>query len=189
MGGHLAPECWGRCIHCARFGHKSQVCRSRPPQHQGARPQPQEPVKKTEGKKSKNCKKKNKEKAKRIAELNELINSPDISESDSESDSNINEAVTRVQIQSPRAGPSSERNGRSNRYAAETTDDEVIQTLNRTKIASVNKVKKTKSKGMSHSDGLISNRLDFRSAKTERLLLDSGAQVNIVGEQLARDAN
>jgi len=50
--------------------------------------------------------------------------------------------VNRVQIQSPRAGLPSERNRRSNRYAAETTDDEVIQTLNRTKIASVNKVKK-----------------------------------------------
>merc|ERR1712105_128369 len=106
LKGHLAPECWGRCIHCARFGHKSQVCRSRPPQPQGARPQPQEPVKKTDGKKSKGGKKKNKEKSKRIAELPELINSPDISESDSESDSNINEAVNRVQIQSPRAGPS-----------------------------------------------------------------------------------
>merc|ERR1712090_26839 len=90
LKGHLAPECWGRCIHCARFGHKSQVCLSRP--------QPQEPVKKTDGKKSKGGKKKNKEKTKRIAELTELINSPDISESDSESDSNINEAVNRVQI-------------------------------------------------------------------------------------------
>ena len=41
---------------------------------------------------------------------------------------------------------------------------------------------------MSYTDGLVSNRLDFRSAKTERLLLDSGAQVNIVGETIARDA-
>merc|ERR1711888_233849 len=66
LKGHLAPECWGRCIHCARFGHKSQVCRSRPRQPQGSRPQPQEPVKKTDGKKSKGGKKKNKEKNKRI---------------------------------------------------------------------------------------------------------------------------
>ena len=99
LKGHLAPECWGKCVHCDRFGHKSQVCRSKP--------QP-EPVKKTDGKKSKG-KKKNKEKAKRIAELTELVenlrqNSPDISESESsESDSSISEAVNRVQIQSPRA--------------------------------------------------------------------------------------
>merc|ERR1712208_176166 len=100
-----------------------------------SRPQP-EPVKKTDGKKSKG-KKKNKEKAKRIAELTELIqNSPDISESDSsESDSNISEGVNRVQIQSPRADLQSKRDRRSNRYA-EISDDEVIQTLNRTKIAS-----------------------------------------------------
>merc|ERR1712055_78399 len=89
LKGHLALECWGKCVHCARFGHKSQVCRSRPqPEH----------VKKTDGKKSKG-KKKNKEKAKRIALLTELINSPDISESDS----NISGSVNRVQIQSPRA--------------------------------------------------------------------------------------
>ena len=128
-------------MHCARFGHKSQVCRSRP--------QP-EPVKKTDGKKSKG-KKKNKEKAKRIAELTELVenlrqNSPDISETESsESDSNISEAVNRVQIQSPRADLHTRRDRRSNVYA-EISDDEVINTLNRTKIASINKVKKTNRK-------------------------------------------
>merc|ERR1711888_394443 len=36
--------------------------------------------------------------------------------------------------------------------------------------------------------GLVSNSLDFRSVRKERCLLDSGAQVNIVGEQLAKDA-
>merc|ERR1712055_537207 len=133
LKGHLAPECWSKCMHCDRFGHKSQVCRSKP--------QP-EPVKKTDGKKSKG-KKKNKEKAKRIAELTELVqNSPDISESESsESDSNISEAVNRVQIQSPRAVLQSRRDRRSNVYA-EISDDEVINTLNRTKIASINKLKK-----------------------------------------------
>merc|ERR1712208_107747 len=83
--------------------------------------------------------------------------------------------------------PISRRNRRANVYA-EISDDEVINTLNRTKMASINKVKKAKSKGMSYTDGLVSNRLEFRSAKTERLLLDSGAQVNIVGETIAQDA-
>merc|ERR1712002_176898 len=184
--GHLAPECWGKYEHCGLFGHKTQVCRSKP--------QP-EPVKKTDGKKSKGKKKKftNKEKAKRIAELTELVetlkqNSPDISESESsESDSSSREAVNRVQLQLPRAGPQSRRDRRANAYA-DISDEEVINTLNRTKIASINKLKKAKSKGMSYTDGLVSNRLNFRSAKTERLLLDSGAQVNIVGETIARDA-
>merc|ERR1712208_72827 len=73
-------------------------------------------------------------------------------------------------------------------YSEITSDNEVINALNRKKIASIN-VKKTKnSKGMSHADGLVSNSLEFRSAKVERLLLDSGAQVNIVGEALAKDA-
>ena len=41
---------------------------------------------------------------------------------------------------------------------------------------------------MSYTDEMVSNRLNFRSARTERLLLDSGAQVNIVGEAIANDA-
>ena len=56
-------------------------------------------------------------------------------------------------------------------------------------MASIIKIKKAKTaRGMSYTDGMVSNRLDFRSARTERLLLDSGAQVNIVGEAIARDA-
>ena len=56
-------------------------------------------------------------------------------------------------------------------------------------MASIIKVKKTKTaRGMSYTDGIVTNRLDFRSARIERLLLDSGAQVNIVGEAIARDA-
>merc|ERR1712105_126655 len=72
-------------------------------------------------------------------------------------------------------------------YAEISSDYEVINTLNRIKIAAI-KVKKTKSKGMSHADGLVSNSLDFRSVRMERLLLDSGAQVNIVREAIAKDA-
>merc|ERR1711891_34473 len=56
-------------------------------------------------------------------------------------------------------------------------------------MASMIKIKKTKTgRRMSYTDGMVSNRLDFRSARTERLLLDSGAQVNIVGEAIANDA-
>merc|ERR1712105_440790 len=30
--GHLAPDCWGKCSHCGRYGHKSQMCRTKPQQ-------------------------------------------------------------------------------------------------------------------------------------------------------------
>merc|ERR1712030_278401 len=97
---------------------------------------------------------------------------PTISESESsESDSNTVQSVHRVQVKSPQAGPSSRRDRRSTSYSEITSDNEVINALNRSKIASIN-VKKTKnSKGMSHSDGLVSNSLDFRSARVEILLL------------------
>merc|ERR1711936_1495026 len=192
--GHLASECWGRCSHCSRFGHKSQVCRSRP-QAPPQVPATEPVVKKNEGaRKKKTDGSRKKKRAKTIKELTEMVqslnvDSPNISESESsESDSNTVQSVHRVQVKSPQAGPSSRRDRRSTSYSEITSDNEVINALNRSKIASIN-VKKTKnSKGMSHADGLVSNSLDFRSARVEILLLDSGAQVNIVGEAIARDA-
>merc|ERR1711984_7883 len=51
------------------------------------------------------------------------------------------------------------------------------------------KVKRAKiAKGMSYTEEEISNKLDFRNSKTEMLLLDSGAQVNIIGEDIANDS-
>merc|ERR1712215_421578 len=176
--GHLAPDCWGRCTHCSCFGHKSQVCRSRP-----QIPATEPVVKKNEGtRKKKNEGTRKKKRAKTIKELTGMVealnvNSPDISESESsESDSNTIQSVNRVQVKSPQANRNSRRDRRSTSYAEITSDNEVTNALNRTKIASIN-VKKTNSKGMSHADGLVSN-----SSRMERLLLDSGAQVNIVGE-------
>merc|ERR1711888_32826 len=175
-------ECWGRCSHCKRFGHKSEVCRTKP----------SEPVvKKNEGARRKT---RNKKKAKTIKDLADLvetfrINSQDISESESESDSPDTQHVNRVQLKSPQADHSSRRGSRSTSYAeiTEISDDEVINALNRSKIAAIN-IKKTKnSKGMSRSDGIVSKSLDFRNAKVETLLLDSGAEVNIVGEEIVKD--
>ena len=34
----------------------------------------------------------------------------------------------------------------------------------------------------------VSNKMDFKNSKTETLLLDSGAQVNIVGEEIANES-
>merc|ERR1712030_175321 len=174
---------------CGRFVHKSQVCRSKP-QHP-------EPVKKTsDDKKKRKFKKKKtkKENAKRVAELQEFVqtltlNSTLISSEDesSDSDSSSSLAVNRVQLQQPQA-PHTRRERRANAYA-EISDTEVINSLNRTEMASIIKIKKAKTaRGMSYTDGMVSNRLNFRSARIERLLLDSGAQVNIVSEAIARDA-
>ena len=166
--GHLISECWGRCSHCKRFGHKSEVCRTKP-QIQASEPV----VKKNEGTRKKT---KGKKKAKTIKEISDLFeslrtHSQDISEESSESDSQTTQSVNRVQVKSPQANRNSRRGSRSTSYAeiTEISDDEVINALNRTKIASIN-IKKTKnSKGMSHSDGIVSNSLDFRSAKVETL--------------------
>merc|ERR1712208_139348 len=151
--GHLAPDCWGKCEYCGRFGHKSQVCHSKPQQS--------EPVKKTSKDKNKPKYKKKKttkkENAKRVAELKEFIetlslNSPIISSEDesSDSDSSSSLSVNRVQLQQPRA-PQTRRERHANAYA-EVSDTEVINSLNRTKMASIIKIKKTKTaRGMSYT--------------------------------------
>merc|ERR1712030_26188 len=97
----------GKCQHCGRYGHKSQVCRTRPQQAQP------EPVKKTlDDKKKRKFKKKKvkKENAKRVAELQEIVqtltlNTPAISSEDetssSDSESSSSQAARRVQVQQP----------------------------------------------------------------------------------------
>merc|ERR1711895_400935 len=150
---HLISECWGRCSHCKRFGHKSEVCRTKP-QIQASEPV----VKKNEGTRKKT---KGKKKAKTIKELSDLvetlrIHSQDISEESSESDSQTTQHVNRVQVKSPQANRNSRRGSRSTSYAEipEISDDEVINALNTTKIASINIKKNKNLKGMSHSDGI-----------------------------------
>merc|ERR1712030_33743 len=128
----------GQCSYCKRFGHKSEVCRTKPPI-----PAPEPVVKKNEGTRKKT-------KAKTIKEISDLveslrIHSQDISEESSESDSQTTQSVNRVQVKSPQANRNSRRDSRSTLYAEIPSDDEVINALNRTKIASKN-IKKTKKK-------------------------------------------
>ena len=82
--------------------------------------------------------------------------------------------------------PLSRREARANEFADSISDQKVIQTLNRTHLAS--KVKRAKTaQGQSHTEGKISNSMDFRNSKAEMFLLDSGAGVNIIGEDGAND--
>merc|ERR1712030_184282 len=102
--------------------------------------------------------------------------------SSSDSDSSPSSlAVMRVQKHQT---PPSRRDARANEFASLISDQKIIDTLNRTHMAS--KVKRAK--GMSHTEGKISNKMDFRNSKTEMLLLDSGAGVNIIGEDIANDS-
>merc|ERR1711867_51422 len=92
----------------------------------------------------------------------------------------------RVQEQQQQT-PLSRREVRANEFAGFISDQKVIDTLNRTHMAS--NVKKAKTaKGMSYTEGEVSNNMDFRDSRTEMLLLDSGTMVNIVGEEIANDA-
>merc|ERR1712208_248524 len=128
--GHLASDFWGKCQHCGRYGHKSQVCRTKPQQQS-------EPVKKTsDDKKKRKFKKKKvkKENAKRVAELQEIVqtltlNTPAISSEDetssSDSESSSSQAVMRVQVQQPQA-PQTRREQHANVYAGLISDKKVI---------------------------------------------------------------
>merc|ERR1712105_374808 len=57
--GHLVSECWGKCKLCGKYGHKSHLCRNKPPQELDGGKIKQKIKKKKGGK----------EKAKRVAEL------------------------------------------------------------------------------------------------------------------------
>ena len=82
------------------------------------------------------------------------LNSPAISSEDdtssSDSESSSGQAVRRVQIQQPQA-PLTRREQRANVYAGLISDTEVINSLNRTKMASIIKIKKQKLRGECHT--------------------------------------
>ena len=104
--------------------------------------------------------------------LHTPVNSSDDETSSSDGDNSPqNQAVRRVQEYQTSL---SRREARANEYASLITDQKVIDTLNRTHLAS--KVKRAKTaKGMSHTEGKISNNMDFRNSSSEIFLLDSGA--------------
>ena len=166
-------EYWGMCQHCGKYGHKSNLCRHKPDQPES------EPAKNASvvGKsKSKGKKKKGrKEKAKKVAELVEALSlhSPVSSDEETSSSDDDNspqrQDVRRVQEHQI---PLSRREARANEYASLITDQKVIDTLNRTHLAS--KVKRAKTaRGMSQTEGKISNNMDLRNSSSEIFLLDS----------------
>ena len=141
---------------------------------------------KAKGKKKKG----KKEEAKRVAELieNLRLDSPaNSSDEETSEDSDASPSilnVRRIQEQNP----SSRRAARAMEFADSISDQKVIQTLNRSHLAA--KVKRAKTaQGQSHTEGQISNSTSFRNANDEMFLLDSGAGVNIIGEDIAIDSN
>ena len=115
--------------------------------------------------------------------LDSPLNSRDEERSE---DSNISPSVQGIKRVQEHQTPSSRRAARANEFADSISDQKVIQTLNRTHLAS--KVKRAKTaQGQSHTEGKISNSMDFRNSKAEMFLLDSGAGVNIIGEDIAND--
>jgi len=84
--------------------------------------------------------------------------------------------------------PSSRRAARAMEFVDSISDLKVIETLDRSHLAS--KVKRAKTaQGQSHSVGQVSNSTSFRNARDETFLFDSGAGVNIIGENIAIDNN
>merc|ERR1712215_642561 len=82
--------------------------------------------------------------------------------------------------------PQPRREARAQEFAENISNEKVIETLNKTKMAT--KVKNvTNKKGRSYTEAAVSKNMDFRTSTTEMLLLDSGAEVNKVGEDITKD--
>ena len=113
----------------------------------------------------------------------ETGNSSEAETSDNSDASPSIQNVRRIQEQNP----SSRRAARLMEFADSISDQKVIQTINRTHLAA--KVKRAKTaQGQSHTEGKISNSTGFRNSKDEMFLLDLGAGINIIGEDIAIDS-
>ena len=115
------------------------------------------------------------------------LNSPENSSEDESSDeSEGEEASPGPSVKKVHETPESRREARAQEFAENISNEKVIETLNKTKMAT--KIKKvTNKKGRSYTEAAVSKNMDFRTSTTEMLLLDSGAEVNIVGEDITKD--
>ena len=184
----MVKDCWGKCQHCGKYGHKYHLCRNRKTDEDTESAKRAKEGKNGKGKGKK--KKGKKEDAKRAVELieNLTLDSPANSSDEETSEDNSGDP-------SPRIGhvkraydqnPSARRAARAMQFIDSISDLKVISTLDRSKLAS--KVKRVKTvQGQSHSEGQVSNSTSFRNARDEVFLFDSGAGVNIIGENIAID--
>ena len=187
--GHLSQDCWGKCKHCGSYEHQSHLCRNKKLEEDTeTAKKTSEGNKKGKGKGKK--KKGKKEEAKRVAELIETLRLDSPANSSDEETSEDSDAspqisqVRRIQDQNP----SSRRVARAMEFVDSISDQKVIQTLDRSHLAS--KVKRAKTaQGQSHTEDQVSNSTSFRNAKDETFLLDSGAGVKIIGKNIAIDNN
>ena len=141
--GHLSKDCWGKCQHCGRYGHKSHLCRNRKSDEDTeTAKRASEGSKKDKGKGRK--KKGKKEEAKRAVELIETLRLDSPANSNDEETSEDSDAspqisqVRRIHDQNP----SSRREARAMEFVDLISDLKVIQTLDRSHLAS--KVKRAK---------------------------------------------
>ena len=182
-------DCWGKCSFCGRFGHKAEICRERIKEVQKETAKKAQDFKKNKEKKKEKMKKKIK--AKKIQQYEEKIESlrnelPESSEEEfdtSEVDSSDPDEQSPTRVKKVQSAKESRREARVLAYAENITDDEVTESINNAKI------KKVKSNsGNSHVHAAISKDSDFRREKTEILLLDTGAGVNLAGEDIIKDS-
>ena len=146
--GHLKVDCWGKCSFCGRFGHKAEVCRDRLKSDQKDALKKAN-YKKDKERKTKKEKTKKKIKAKKIQEYEDMLErlkseSPESSEvefgTSGEESSDPDEQSPSTRVKKVQASKESRRETRVYAYAENITDDEVIESINNTKIAS--KIKK-----------------------------------------------
>ena len=184
--GHLKVDCWGKCSWCGRFGHKAEICREKIRELQKETTKKAQDAKKNKKKE----KMKKKIKAKKIQQYEERIESlrnelPDSSEDevDTSEDSSGPDDQSPTRVKKVQSAKESRREARVLAYAENITDDEVTESIKSAKIKKVQS-----NSGNSHVHAMISKDSDFRREKSEILLLDTGAGVNLAGEDIIKDS-
>merc|ERR1711867_157612 len=185
--GHLKQDCWGKCAWCGKFGHKTDLCRNKvtdPQKPTTKKAQDKKNKKKEKGKKKvKTHAKKIQQYQQRIEDLrNELPESSD-DEVDTWEESSGPDDEPTSRVRKVQSAKESRRESRVLAYAENITDDEVIESI---KSAKIKKVRHNS--GSSHVNAIISKDSDFRREKSEILLLDTGAGVNLAGEDIIKDS-
>ena len=163
--GHSEINCWGNCPVCGELGHRPGSCELSP-----------EKIRSITKKKQKRKKREKIRKLKRKTQLPEQESSGQYW-AESLSDS---ETVIEKEDSSGETSEEEEDMSEGVKRVKEVIGDATLEDIS----AAIKNIKKAKENDNS-TMGMISKTTDFRKAKMERLLMDSGAQVCIMGETMA----
>ena len=171
--GHLKINCWGKCPACGGFGHRAGDCQLSP-----------EKVRAREKRKKRRIRNRINKRIK--SKMKSDTNPPEDQTNSNYWADSLSDGETVVDLDTTQESleESTDEEGEAEdvKTVKEVMGDVSVSDI----IAAIERIKSAKDNDNS-ANGLVSNNMDFRDARQERFLFDTGATACIMGEKIAQD--